>query len=603
MGQIWHRWISQRSNEEFAQAKVDLDGLKKKLGVFFRGLGGHPAIEIVAGTAALHGASRSFWQRLAGSGHTVELAWINQERLYLPASIALFPQQQLNQDLYFWLTALTTQAQTIDVQQSWLIQNQHHTQFLCQQFPGLAQLYQRLLDNYLALRPAVDSHPQEQAIQQALRHPNSVQALPPAKQPFQPVMLWLHPNPPQLSTAPSKAMAETQDEKVASQQALAQDYRQRQAEYTDMPEKNKGLLMYRFETIFSWADFVKVDRSTEEEEEASIETADDIEVLSIARDHKTSAAKIRFDLDLPSSEQDDQILQQGIFVPEWHCKQQQLQANHCQIILMQADTVIPCELPAELRPLARRLKQQFLMLAPSPIWQKAQTNGYDIDLDAYSHYQADKLAGQYREEANIYLDFIAAQRDLSCLLLADLSLSTDAWIANDKRIIDVIRQSLWLFAESLTMTQDQLAIYGFCSRYRQHVRFYQIKTFQQRYNAMIRGQINAIRPNYYTRMGAGIRQASRILAQQATKQRLLLVLTDGKPNDLDQYEGRYGIEDTRMALLEARQQGLQTFAVTIDDKAADYMPYLFGQGNFVVLRHPHELPSKLPLLYAKLTQS
>jgi nitric oxide reductase NorD protein len=82
----------------------------------------------------------------------------------------------------------------------------------------------------------------------------------------------------------------------------------------------------------------------------------------------------------------------------------------------------------------------------------------------------------------------------------------------------------------------------------------------------------------------------------------LLLLTDGKPNDLDLYEGRYGIEDTRMALIEARRQGLQPFCVTIDQKAGDYLPHLFGSGAYVVIRKPSDLPRELPLLYARLTQ-
>ncbi|MCB1795442.1 MAG: nitric oxide reductase, partial [Candidatus Competibacteraceae bacterium] len=80
-----------------------------------------------------------------------------------------------------------------------------------------------------------------------------------------------------------------------------------------------------------------------------------------------------------------------------------------------------------------------------------------------------------------------------------------------------------------------------------------------------------------------------------------LLLTDGKPNDLDHYEGRYGIEDTRMALLEARRAGLRPFCVTIDQEADDYLPYLFGRDGFVLIRHPEELPRRLLLLYTRLT--
>lgn len=144
-------------------------------------------------------------------------------------------------------------------------------------------------------------------------------------------------------------------------------------------------------------------------------------------------------------------------------------------------------------------------------------------------------------------------------------------------------------------------MYGFSSRKRQHVRLHRIKTFEERYTPSIRGRINAIKPGYYTRMGAAVRHATALLRQQIAARRLLLLLTDGKPNDLDHYEGRYGIEDTRMALLEARREGLQPFCVTIDQDADDYLPYLFGKNSFILIRHPEDLPGQLLRLYSQLT--
>jgi nitric oxide reductase NorD protein len=104
-------------------------------------------------------------------------------------------------------------------------------------------------------------------------------------------------------------------------------------------------------------------------------------------------------------------------------------------------------------------------------------------------------------------------------------------------------------------------------------------------------------------MGAALRYARRLLEAEPAERRLLLLLSDGKPNDLDRYEGRYGIEDTRQAVRAARQGGIQPFCVTVDARGNDYLPYLFGSGGYVVIRDPRELPRKLPLLYARLTRS
>ena len=117
----------------------------------------------------------------------------------------------------------------------------------------------------------------------------------------------------------------------------------------------------------------------------------------------------------------------------------------------------------------------------------------------------------------------------------------------------------------------------------------------------MRGRINAIKPGYYTRMGAAIRHTASLLAKQPANKRLLLILTDGKPNDLDRYEGRYGIEDTRKAVHDAKQLGLTPFCVTIDKEAGEYLPHLFGNQGYVVISRPEQLPVELPLLYARLT--
>jgi nitric oxide reductase NorD protein len=240
-------------------------------------------------------------------------------------------------------------------------------------------------------------------------------------------------------------------------------------------------------------------------------------------------------------------------------------------------------------------------MAPARIWHRAQMEGQDIDLDAYIKYTSDRAAGQQIAADNLYREIRSGNRDLACLLLADLSLSTDAHINDRHRVIDVIRDSLYLFAESLHATGDRFSMLGFSSRKRDPIRIHNIKSFNEPYNANIRGRIEAIKPGYYTRLGAAIRYATQLLAAEGNGRRLLLIISDGKPNDLDQYEGRYGIEDTRQAVSSAKSQGLLPFCITIDKKANDYLPHLFGKRNYAVIRHPEKLPQALPKLYSQLT--
>ena len=124
---------------------------------------------------------------------------------------------------------------------------------------------------------------------------------------------------------------------------------------------------------------------------------------------------------------------------------------------------------------------------------------------------------------------------------------------------------------------------------RRNVRIHEIKRFDESWDQAAQERAAALRPGYYTRMGAALRHGIKRLSQRPERQRLLLLLLDGKPNDLDQYEGRYGLEDTRHAVHEARQAGLVPFCVTIDQQAHDYLPHLFGSRGFALI---HQLRSE-----------
>ncbi|MFO1435088.1 MAG: VWA domain-containing protein [Gammaproteobacteria bacterium] len=218
-------------------------------------------------------------------------------------------------------------------------------------------------------------------------------------------------------------------------------------------------------------------------------------------------------------------------------------------------------------------------------------------------YFGERHTGVRQPEPGIYLDTVRAERDLACLIMADLSLSTDAWISNTQRVVDVIRDSLLQLAEALSATGDVYAMYGFSSLKRQLVRLHVLKEFNESYDGNTRGRVQALKPGYYTRMGAALRFATRVLNERGNALRLLILLTDGKPNDIDHYEGRYAIEDTAAAVREARRAGLRPFCVTIDQEAADYLPRIFGAQGHIVVQRPEDLPGRLPKLYAQLTAS
>jgi nitric oxide reductase NorD protein len=606
VGELWDRLITSAADKRHATVTIKLDDIAKCAAIFFRALGGDPGLGISAAPAVRHGARRRLLQRVAGSGEKVELSWRDGEVLRLPSQIDLFAEQALNRDLYFWLVAIA--AVDSDNSQPWVVRNQLATQATLKRFPGLQSRYDRLVAAVIALRippeklPA-DEAAQENAIRQALQYPGTVDAIKLAARPFQPVPLWSHPHPPVSASASGATGAGSPEQSGNAPQKKSR--RKHLAQRSDVKEdKNGFLMMFRAESLFSWSEFVKVNRPQDDEDDTETThlAAEDMDNLTIASDGKTSAANVRFDLDLPAGAADDTPLGEGVLLPEWNWKKQVMQPDYCSLQQMIATDAKPCELPHALKNTANQLRRQFQALTPTRHWLKGQQDGDELDMDAWVQLVSERNSTMPTSEHGLYRAQVNQERDLACLLLADLSLSTDAYVSNSTRVIDVIRDSLLLFSEALAATGDSFALYGFSSLKRSHVRFHHIKGFEEKYSGQVRGRITAIKPGYYTRMGAAIRQASSLLVQQKKRQRLLLILTDGKPNDLDQYEGRYGIEDTRVALLEAKKLGLRPFCVTIDTEASDYLSHLFGAGGYVVIRNPKDLPKELPLLYAQMTR-
>jgi nitric oxide reductase NorD protein len=607
VGLIWHRFITRAADTRHPEAAVTLTEIKRTVGVMFRALGGDGGLEVEAANATEHGARRSLLQRIAGSGGKVELAWRDEQSLRLPAVIDYFPSSQLNRDLYIWLAALAVGDH--QEEEAWFSKNQRLTRKTLEAYPGIRPRYQRLVAAHLIQRLPMEKLPaaervQEQAIRKALQEPGSVSRLPAARRPPQPVPLWLHPFPPIAVAAPAGSSDDEGAAGGGKSKTLEDDARRRTAERAEKPKaEDRGLITIRMENIFSWGEFMNLDRGSEENEDLdnAADTAKDMDTMSVSRDAKASAGKLRFDLDLPSAAEDDTVIGEGILLPEWDFRKQRLQPDYCRLVPMIAADAAPCPLPEALRKTAGRLRAQFQQLAPARTWYRGQQDGCEIDLDAYLRFTTDRAAGHLAISDGLYRDLRIGARDLACLLLADLSLSTDTWVNNHARVIDVIQDSLFLFAESLAATGDRFAMFGFSSRKRDPIRFHQLKCFDELYSASIRGRINAIKPGFYTRLGAAIRHSTNLLKDEPAERRLLLILTDGKPNDLDKYEGRYGIEDTRQAIHETRQLGLQPFCVTVDTRANDYLPHLFGTGSYVVIHKPSQLPQELPLLYARLT--
>jgi nitric oxide reductase NorD protein len=182
------------------------------------------------------------------------------------------------------------------------------------------------------------------------------------------------------------------------------------------------------------------------------------------------------------------------------------------------------------------------------------------------------------------------------MFMVDMSGSTKGWIN------DAEREALVMLCEALEKLGDSYAIYGFSGWTRTRCDIYRIKSFADRYDESVRGRIDAIEAKDYTRMGVAIRHLTHLLARQPARHKLLVTLSDGRPDDFgDEYRGQYGIEDTRRALQEAREQGIRSYCITIDRHGADYLRHMYGPASFAVLDDVKKLPLKVADIYRKLT--
>lgn len=287
--------------------------------------------------------------------------------------------------------------------------------------------------------------------------------------------------------------------------------------------------------------------------------------------------------------------QRGLHYPEWDYRTQAYRLPGARL------HVLP-NLPGsqrwvdetldEHRSLLNQIRRRFEMLSAQRVTRRRLLDGDDIDLQAYVDGYADFRAGGTLPEA-LYQTRRTAERDLAITLLIDISGSTDSWVSANKRIIDVEREALLLVSIALDGLGEPWSIQAFSGEGPDAVIVRQIKTFQEHFTNDVALRISSLEPEHYTRAGAAIRHASTALLNQPASHRLLLVLSDGKPNDKDLYEGQYGVEDVRQAVTEATLQGISAFCLTIDRQAPAYLPRIFGAHNYALLPKPELLPMVL----------
>jgi nitric oxide reductase NorD protein len=243
-------------------------------------------------------------------------------------------------------------------------------------------------------------------------------------------------------------------------------------------------------------------------------------------------------------------------------------------------------------PLVRQIRDRFAPLRARRLRLRRQRSGDELDLDACVDAHTDRRVGSAPSD-RLYELSRPTRHSVAILLLVDVSGSTRTKLADGRTIFDVERMTMLLASEALATLGDPYAMLAFSGCGRHHVQMRTVKAFDEHDDPAVRRRISALVASENTRLGAAVRHATSVLAAQSAQRRVLLVLSDGRPNDVDRYQGSFAIEDSRHALLAARTSGVHPFCLTVDQEEEEYLPRLFGEHGYLVLNEPAQLPNAL----------
>lgn len=229
--------------------------------------------------------------------------------------------------------------------------------------------------------------------------------------------------------------------------------------------------------------------------------------------------------------------------------------------------------------------------------QRKQPQGAEFDIDALTDLFTDIRARRSPSD-NIFLSRRKKEKDFSILVLLDISLSSDSYAAGS-RVIDVEKEVAILFGEILDELSIDFSIDSFFSKTRNYSTYLTLKDFDEKWVAG-KNRIGAVEPQGYTRIGAALRHAGARLDSREAKNKWIILVSDGKPNDYDKYEGKYGIQDVRQALRELGEREINAYALAIEARAKYYLPQMFGQNHYQILTTPVELLRAMVGLYTKI---
>jgi hypothetical protein len=256
----------------------------------------------------------------------------------------------------------------------------------------------------------------------------------------------------------------------------------------------------------------------------------------------------------------------------------------------------------EYKPIAHKIKHIIDRLSPQGVQRERNLeDGDEIDINAAVDAMISIRMGK-QPDTRITMRNVIKNRDLAVTVLLDLSESTNETInGSDKTVLDLTREAATLVCTAISGIGDPFAVHGFASEGRHDVHYYRFKDFNQKFNHEVKARLDGMKGGLSTRMGAAMRHAGHHLLRQSERRKLLLLVTDGEPADIDERDPQHLRHDTRKAVEELYSKGILTYCLTLDPNADTYVKRIFGANNYTIVDHVDRLPEKLPTLFASLT--
>ena len=285
---------------------------------------------------------------------------------------------------------------------------------------------------------------------------------------------------------------------------------------------------------------------------------------------------------------------------EWDCSKNSYKENFCKVypkLQLKTDSDYYKRTITKNASTLMGLRKMLTNVNNKMQQQKRQPQGDEFDIDAITDLYVD-VHSRKTPSDKIYLANRKIEKDLSILILLDISLSSDGYAAGN-RVIDVEKEVSILFGEILNEFNIDFSIDSFYSKTRNYSTYLTVKDFDDNWN-VAKHKVGAVEPSGYTRIGAALRHAGVRLDKRSTKNKWVILISDGKPNDYDKYEGKYGVNDVKQALRELNSKNINSYALAIEAEAKYYLPQMFGQNHYQILTTPVELLQSLVKLYEKI---